>query len=1034
MNVTQSAIQNSRITAVALLIILFAGISSYQDLPRNEDPGFIIRTALVVTYFPGASPERVEQLVTDKLEKTIQEIPELDFVKSESKTGVSLIYVNILEKFKKMRPIWDNLRRKIDKATPDLPDGTVGPFVNDEFGDVFGIIVNITGDGFTYREIKDVADDVRDELLRQSEIAKVEIYGDQEERVFIEFNNARLSELGLSPSQLSTLLESQNIVMPGGDIRTQDEKIVLEPSGNFESVDEVRRTVVRVPETQEVLFLEDLVDITRGYIDPPDALLRSTGEPAVGLGVSMQTGGNIITLGEQVRGVLHQALQEFPIGIDFEVIQFQPDVVDRKIKNFTNSLFQAVVIVTGVMLLFLGVRTGLIVASLIPMAIFMALLLMSLLHIGLDQMSLAALIIALGLLVDNAIVMSESTMVQMNAGKPALQAAIQSANELKIPLLTSSLTTAAAFLPIYLAESSVGEYTAPIFQVVTITLLCSWLLALTMIPWFCVLFLQVLPMASGDPFQSHFYTIYRDLLVSLVQRPWLTIGIVAIMFVSALYGFGKLPVYFFPANDKPTFTAKLEFPNGTPIEKTDAMVTHVERFIQTNLKTNQTRDQGIVNWSSFIGESAPRFDLPFSPVQASPNFAYLLVNTTSREIFSDVIPQLEDFCSENFPDLKATIRPLETGPPTYPPVEIRVTGRDTDILFDIMEKVKEKLRSIPGTKLIDDNWGARSKKLLVKINQPRALRAGVSSQDIAISLQTYLTGLDITQYREDDELIPVILRSVGAERQDMSKLESINVYAQSSGQSVPLRQVADLEVVWEPAQIHRRDRLPTITVEAGLKAGTTAMEVNALLEPWLEEQEKDWSLGYFWEFGGEAETSGKGNKSIGAKLPVAGLIILFLLVAQFNSLRKPLIILMTIPLGLIGVVIGLHLTQLYFGFMPMLGVLSLAGIIINNAIVLIDRIDIEATENGGDLASAIIMSAQHRLRPILLTTITTIGGLIPLYTGGGPMWEPMAIAIMFGLLFATVLTLGVVPVLYTLFFRVNFQNFQYVPQTSANPG
>ena len=621
MNMTKAAIENSRITAVALLIILFAGISSYQSLPRNEDPGFIIRTALIMTYFPGASPERVEQLVTDKLEKTIQEIPELDFVKSESKTGVSLVYVNILEKFKNMRPIWDNLRRKVEKATADLPEGISGPFVNDEFGDVFGIIINITGDGFTYREIKDVADDVRDELLRKSEVAKVDIYGDQEERVFIEFNNARLSELGLSPNQLSSLLESQNIVLPGGDIRTQDEKIVLEPSGNFESVDQLRRTVIRLPETQDVLFLEDLVDINRGYIDPPDALLRSTGEPALGLGVSMQAGGNIITLGDQVRSVLHQAHQEFPIGIDFEVIQFQPDVVDRKIKNFTNSLLQAVAIVTGVMLLFLGIRTGFIVASLIPMAIFMSLFLMSLLHIGLDQMSLAALIIALGLLVDNAIVMSESTMVQMNAGKTALEAAIHSANELKIPLLTSSLTTAAAFLPIYLAESSVGEYTAPIFQVVTLTLLCSWLLALTMIPWFCVLFLRVLPMASGDPFQSNFYTVYRNLLLTLVRRPWATICVITILFVSALYGFGKLPVYFFPANDKPTFTAKLEFPNGTPIEKTDAMVTHVERFIQTNLKTNESRSRGIVSWSSFIGESAPVSICPFlrsKPVPTSP--------------------------------------------------------------------------------------------------------------------------------------------------------------------------------------------------------------------------------------------------------------------------------------------------------------------------------------------------------------------------------------------------------------------------------
>ena len=1025
MNLTKFAIENNRITAITLLIIFIAGISAYQKLPRNEDPGFIIRTALIMTYFPGASPERVEQLVTDKLEKAIQEIPELDYIRSESKTGVSLIYVNILETFKHMRPIWDNLRRKVDKAAGDLPEGVSGPFVNDEFGDVFGVVLTVTGDGFTYREIKDVADDVRDELLRQSEVAKVDIYGDQEERVFVEYNNARLSELGISPVQLRQLLAAQNIVLPGGDIRTADEKIVLEPSGNFESVEEIRRTVVSLPNSRDVLFLEDLVNIYRGYIDPPDTLMRSTTEPAVGLGVSMQAGGNIIKLGKQIRGVLAQAHQEFPIGIEFEVIQFQPDIVNKKIKNFTNSLLQAVIIVTGVMLVFLGIRTGLVVASLIPMAIVMSLFFMSVFGIGLDQMSLAALIIALGLLVDNAIVMAESTMVQMSMGKRALDAAIQSANELKIPLLTSSLTTAAAFLPIYLAESNVGEYTAPIFQVVTLTLLCSWVLAITMVPWFCVLFLRVKPSKADDPFESPFYERYRQTLLFLVRHPWFSVATTVVIFILALIGFGKLPVYFFPANDKPTFTAKLEFSKGTPIEKTDAVVKEVETFMKENLMAKEERPHGITNWASFVGESAPRFDLPFSPIAASPNFSYLLVNTTSREIFSDIIPTLERFCNNQFPDIKATIRPLETGPPTYPPIAVRVSGRDTNLLFEIMEQVKTKLREIPGTKLIDDNWGSRSKKLVVRVNQPRALRAGVSSQDVATSLQTFLTGLDITQYREDDELIPVTLRSVGAARDDIAKLESINVYAQSTGLSVPLKQVADIEVEWQPATVHRRDRLRTITIEAAVKEGTTATDVNTVLEPWLEKESESWGLGYFWEFGGEAETSGKSNRSIGAKLPIAGLIILLLLVVQFNSIRKPLIILLTIPLGLIGVAIGLHLTRLYFGFMPLLGILSLAGIIINNAIVLIDRINIEIAENGLEPARAIIVSAQHRLRPILLTTVTTVGGLIPLYTGGGAMWEPMAIAIMFGLMFATILTLGVVPVLYTLFFRVSFKEFQY---------
>ncbi len=1024
-HLTRFAIENSRITSVTLLIIFFAGISSFYTLSRNEDPGFIIRTALVMTYFPGASPQRVEQLVTDKLEKAIQEIPELDYVRSESKTGVSLIYVNILEQYRTMRPIWDNLRRKIDKAAQELPEGVRDPIVNDEFGDVFGIVLTITGDGFNYRDIQGVADDVRDELLRQSEVAKVDIYGGQEQRVFLEYNNARLSELGISPAQLRQLLEAQNVVLPGGDIQTADEQIALEPSGNFQSVEEIRRTVVSLPGNKDVLFLEDLVDVYRGYIDPPDTLMRSNAEPAVGLGISMQKGGNIIKLGRQVRAVIAQAQQSLPIGVELHEIQFQPDVVEKKIHNFTNSLLQAVLIVTAVMLIFLGLRTGLIVASLIPMAMAMSLWLMSVLGIGLDQMSLAALIIALGLLVDNAIVMTEATMVQMSMGKRVLDAVIDSASELTMPLLISSLTTAAAFLPIYLAESNVGEYTAPIFKVVTLTLLCSWLLAITMIPWFCSLFLRVTRSNEGKAFDGPVYRWYRTLLLSGVRHPWLSLAATGGIFLLAMIGFGKLPVYFFPANDKPTFTAKLEFPNGTPIEKTAAMVDEVETFIRHHLMVNEEREDGIVTWSSFIGESAPRFDLPFTPVQASPNFAYLLVNTTSRDNFSTIIPRLERFGQERFPDLKATIRPLETGPPTYPPIVVRVTGRDTDTLFEIMDRVKAKLHAIPGTKLIDDNWGSRSKKLVVHVNQPRALRAGVTSQDVATSLQAFLTGLDITQYREDDKLIPVTLRSVGAVRDDIAKLESINVYAQANGQSVPLKQVADIEVFWQPGTIHRRDRLRTISVESALETGTTATEVNAMLGPWLNQEKKTWGLGYFWEFGGEAEAAGKGNSSIGEKLPVGGLIILLLLVGQFNSIRKAFIIVLTIPLGLIGVVFGLHATQLYFGFMTMLGMLSLSGIIINNAIVLIDRIDHEIQKNGLDPARAILVSAQHRLRPILLTTITTVGGLIPLYMGGGSMWEPMAMAIMSGLLFATTLTLGVVPVLYALLFRISFKEFQY---------
>ncbi len=1025
MNITRFAIDNDRMTCVALIVIVLAGVGAYIDMPRNEDPGFVIRTALVKTFFPGASPERVEQLVTDKLEKVIQEIPELDAVRSESKTGVSLIWIDIKEQYTNIRPIWDNLRRKVERAMPDLPESIQGPFVNDEFGDVFGILLTIIGDGFAYRELKDVADELREELLRLDDVAKVEITGAQDERIFVEYSNARLSELGISPSQLQRMLQSTNIIIPGGDITTPEEKIVLEPSGNFESFEEIKRTIIRLPGSRDVVYLEDVVEITRGYIDPPETKMRATGEPALGLAISMREGGNMVALGEQVNAVLKRAQAQFPIGIEFDTIQFQPGAVKKKIADFAGNLIQAVIIVAGVMLLALGVRTGFIVASLIPMAIVMNFMVMSLLGIGLDQMSLAALIIALGLLVDNAIVMSESIMVRMAAGETALDAAVKSANELKIPLLTSSLTTAAAFLPIYLAESKAGEYTAPIFEVVTITLLCSWLLALTMIPLLCVHFLRVNVEPEGRSFQSRFYVRYRKGLLMLVRHPWAAMGAVLGVFLLALLGFTFIPNIFFPPNDRPTFTAEIELPTGTPIEKTERVVKDIEGFILDNLLVSGTRKAGVINWGSYIGQGAPRFLLPYSPEQSRPEFAHMVINATSREVIESLIPELEAYCVHHFPDIKATIRPLDLGPPAWPPIEVRISGKDTDVLFDLVDQVKAKLRSIPGIKLIDDDWGARSKKILVDINQPRALRAGVTSQDIAISLQTFLSGLETTEYREDDKLIPVTLRSVGAQRQDIGKLESINVYSQATGRSVPLRQVADLDVVWQPAKIKRRDRLRTVTVGASMVPGLTATEVNSILEPWLGEQGKKWGFGYFWEFGGEAETAGKSQDSIGEKLPIAGLIIVLLLVGQFNSVRRPLIILLTIPLGIIGVVVGLLIARSYFGFMTLLGIISLAGIVINNAIVLLDRIRIEIDENGLDPARAVIESAQRRLRPIVLTTITTVGGLLPLWLGGGPMWEPMAISIMFGLIFGTVLTLGVVPVLYTLFFGVNFKEFPY---------
>ncbi len=1022
MNITRAAIEKNRVTAFVLATIILGGLITYQNMPRAEDPGFTVRVALILTYFPGAAPERVEMLITDKMEKLIQEMPELDYVQSESKTGVSVIFVFIKQNYKKMRPIWDRLRRKVEKAKEDLPDGVIGPFVNDEFGDVFGTILTITGEGFSYMELKEVADEVRDELLLIEDVAKVDIYGAQEERIFVEYNEARLAEVGLSASQLISFMQSQNIVIPGGDVNTGKEKIVLEPTGSFESVEDLKHMLIIIPGLGDLIYLEDLAQVYRGYIDPPQSIVHSSGLPALALAVNMREEGNIITLGSNVKDLINRLQGLYPVGIEFDIVAFQPDDVEHKVNEFIGNLLQAIGIVIVVMLISLGIRTGLVVASLVPMAMIMSIFIMSFFNIGLNQMSLASLIIALGLLVDNAIVMSESIMVQISAGKKPVDAAIDSATELRLPLLIGSLTTAAAFLPFYLAESDVGEYVAPLFMVVTITLLSSWILAEAVTPVSCVYFVK--PKKRKDHYDSKFYVRYRKILTRLLRHPVKTLIIVTLVFFIAMQGFKFIPNIFFPRNDKALYTAEFVLPEGTPIHRTESIVKEIEAFMHRNLVAGPDRPEGIVNWSTYIGQGAPQFYLGYNPEQRKPEYATMIINTTSNEITDSLIPKMEEFCLERYPDLRTHIDLLSYGPPTAA-VEIRISGKEIGKVFELADNVKAKLDSVPGTKNIRDDWGKRTKKILVRINQARARRAGVTNRDIAISLQTALTGVETTQFREEDKTIPVTLRSSAAEQQDIGKIESINVYAQLTGKNAPLKQVADLEIEWEPSRILRRSRLKTVTVKSEVESGVMPMAISQQMDKWLKEESKTWDIGYKYALGGEIESSGEANASIGEKMPIAFFIIILLLVFQFNSVRLSVIVLTTIPLGLIGVVFGLIVARSYFGFMTLLGVISLAGIVINNAIVLLDRIRIEIRDFGLEPARAVIEASQKRLRPILLTTATTVGGLIPLWLGGGPMWEPMAIAIIFGLLFSTVLTLGVVPVLYSIFYRVKYKEFKF---------
>ncbi len=1021
MNLTGAALAKDRITLTIVALALIAGSIAYTTLPKAQDPGFVVRTAVITTRFPGASPERVELLVTDKIEKKIQEMPEIDSITSESRTGISLIYANIKESYKVMRPIFDDLRRKVDTVVSDLPQGAFAPEVNDEFGDVFGSVYTLSGDGFTYAELKTVADELRDELLKEPDIAKVSIHGAQQEVIFVEYNNARLAELGLSPQQLSATLAGVNIVSSGGNILSGRERITLEPTGNFESVDDLRQTIIQLP-GGALVYLEDIVDINRGYKDPPDSISRVNGEPTLAIAISMREGGDILKLGERLDVLMPDLVDRYPLGITVDKVWFQADLVENVVDAFTQSLLQAILIVIIVMIAFLGFRTGLVVGSLIPTTIIASFFAMQIFEITINQISLTALIIALGLLVDNAIVIVESILVKREKGMGAAEAAIESGRELKTPLLISSLTTAAAFMPIAMAQSAVGEYTSDIFYVVGIALITSWLLAMSFVPMVTTKALKVEARGSdeADPFSGRWYGMYRRLLLASLHHRFRFLLIIGGLFFLAITGMGQVRQEFIAPSEDPVFSAKLELPLGTSIETTQEIIAGVDAFVRETYFEPADGEPLIRNWLTFIGEGGPRFQLSLNPPNPNPANTFLIANTIEGSDVEPVIAGIEEFVRANYPDMAAQLKRLDNGPPVDYPIIVRLSGRDFDALYESADQVIGYLYDQPQISDVKNSWGLQTKKLTVDIDQDLARRSGVTSEDVAYSLQAGLTGIDLTQYREDDEIIPVTLRTVAADRQDFSKLDGLTVYSQATGASVPLKQVANIQLTFEPGIIERRDRDRTMSLNVQLSQGATAAEVVPGLRDWLDAAAVEWPAGQSYEIGGETEESGDANASIAAELPTAGMLILLLLVGQFNSMRRPVIILSTIPLGLIGVTFGLLIANSSFGFFTILGLISLSGIIINNAIVLLDRIAIEISEFGRAEADAVIVACQQRLRPILLTTATTVLGMTPLLWGGTAMFKPMAITIIFGLAFATFLTLLVVPVLYSLLFRVSY--------------
>jgi multidrug efflux pump subunit AcrB len=1027
MNLTQFSITRNRISLTLLAVVIILGLSIYQNLSRDSMPPYTVRVANVVTSFPGASPERVELLVTDKVEKITQEIPELKEVSSTSRTGLSVVTVTLVDQVKPedLQEVWDRLRRKLNDMQ-DLPDQVHAYLDDDGIGEVYGIVLGLTSDGFSYADMKDVADDLKDDLIKLDNAAKVEVGGIQEERVFVEFDNARLKNYGLTSAKLQSIINSTNILSSGGQINLESERIILEPTGNYNSIEDIENTLVPVGDGSQVVYLKDITKVSKGYIYPPEQIVQVNGKQAISLHITLKKGANVVKLGEEVNGVTDIWKEELPIGLELQRLSSMDTYVDDSINNFVSNLIQSIVIVLLVMLIFLGVRTGSIIASLIPIVTITTLMIMGLIGIGLNQVTLAALIMALGMMVDNGIVVVESIMVKMEQGIDVKKAAIDSCTELFTPLLISTLTTSAAFLAFFLAESTMGDITGPIFVVITIALLSSWIISLSIITLFCYFFLKVKQNTEPsfvDRLIDKLKIYYKDLIVfALNNRVKVLSGIVG-MFALSMFGFNYIEFVFFPDSDRNMITVDINLPQGTKIESTQELVNQIDRYMSDSLLVNESRPNGVSDWSSYIGAGPESYDLGYTPDEPNSSYAHILVNTSNAMFNNDMIDKLDRYCFNQFPDADIKVGPLGAGGGGTP-IEIKIQGEDPDILAELSEQVKSKLLSISGTKNVKDDWGPKSKKFVILIDQSLAQSAGVTNQDIATSLQTVLDGFNAGSFREEDKSIPIVMLSNDSQQMSLENLETLNIYAQNSGKSIPLAQVARIVPQWQYAKVRRFDLDRTINVSSEITSGGNTAEIMGEALPWIDEQKKNWPKGYDYILGGDAKNTSENMGAVVAYLPISGFIIVFLLIIQFNSFRKMIIVVTTIPLGIIGVVIGLLSFNQPFGFMPFLGVISLAGIVINNAIVLIDRVQIEE-ESRSSRQDAVIMACLQRFRPILLATFTTVLGMIPLYLSGGDMWEGMAVSIMIGLLFGTIITLLFVPSLYSLMYKVDYKGYTF---------
>ena len=1005
---TQFAVHNSRLTILFLVLVVVFGALTFVTMPSREDPEITIRTAQVSAKYPGMSVTLMEDLIARPLERKIKEIAELDSIETTVQSGLVTIQVNIKDRYFDLDPIWQDLRNKMDDMRSSLPSGTLGPVVNDDYGNVVSASIAVFGRGYDMRELREVAEDLQDTVSVLGSVSKVDVYGVQDERIYLEFNSSRLAYFGISPAEVIRAIQKQNIVLPGGSLKDGTQRIEIEPTGNFESVEEIENVQLQIPGSEQTIYLRDIVTLHRIFVDPPENPVFLNGQPAIVLGVSMVPNFNIDVFGREITSLVEREQLQLPAGLQIEFATYQPTLVQKAVDGAVSNLYQTIAVVVGVVILFLGVRTGLIVGTIVPLTILMSLIAMNAWGVELHSMSVAAIIIALGLLVDNGIVIAEDIQRRLSDGMGKLDAGMASARTLGMPLLTSSLTTIIAFAPLMMAENVVGEYLSSLGQVIITTLLSSWFLALVATPVFCLWFLKPDGESRGGETGETgvMHSTYNGLLSWLLRYKVSFIVLMILLLIVAGGTFNYVTKQLLPYSDRNQILVYVDLPAGSDINTTISVTRRMMSWL-----ADEELNPEVENHIAYIGFGGPRFYLALSPPDPGRNVAFLVVNTRTAEQVPELIDRIDRFALDELPEAKARAKQMWMGGNEIGIVEYKIKGPDSLALYRHSFEVEKALLGIPGTIGITSDWQNPITRVRVDIDQNRARRAGVSSESIAQELSTFYDGAQISDFREDDKIIPIVLRG-DVSSSELSDLLTLPVLS-DKGVPVPLLQVADFSTVIEPGRLIRKDQERTLTVSAKHR-WLQASDLNALMEPSIAGLELP--EGYTVELGGEIADSSKANSALFDNAPIALAVIAILLVWQFNSFRRPAIILMTIPLVLIGAVSGLLIMDAFFSFTAMLGLFSLAGIIINNGIVLIDRIDQER-ESGQPIQDAVQRACLARLRPIFMTTLTTILGLIPMLLFGGALWYPMAVVIMFGLAVGTILTLGFVPALYLLLFR-----------------